>query len=201
MKNSQKPRIAVPENDLACGRKHSRRHPKPAKIYGNVPKTADAPATVDARPEIRISPAAQLEIIKLYLQGCSLCEIARQTHRARQTVTKICRSDEIQAKIQEVRGKLLGSSDKWVESITYAVHSELDGRVALQLAERFGAIPVIQQPQQTTLEPIDRERSATAAVLGTVALERGNIFGSELPKEEGRTRKNSARPPREKHQV
>jgi hypothetical protein len=172
-----------------CGHGQSRRH---SKIYGNLPKTTTkSAAIVPASPILRITPAAQLEIIDLYLRGCSLCEIARQTHRARQTVTKICRSDEVQAKIQEVRGKLLGCSDKWVESIGFALDNELDGRVALELAERFGAIPVLQQPpanayplQQTTLQSIDRETFKKAAIIGMVALERGKVFAAELPTEE-----------------
>jgi hypothetical protein len=168
-----------------CGRRHRRRH---SKVYGSVRKAVENAAIVPSEPNLRIAPAAQLEIINLYLQGRSLCEIARRTHRARQTVTKICRSDEIQAKVVEVRERLIGSADRWIESINFALDHELDGRLALELAERFGVIP--PQPvnagptQQSFFQSIDRETLVKAATIGMVALEWGKASAPELPTKE-----------------
>ena len=122
-------------------RGRSQKRSKPAKTYGSLLKIEKHPAIVHAEPNLRITPAAQLEIIRLYMQGCSLCEIARITHRARQTVAKIVRAPEVQAKIEELKGKLLGSSDKWIESLNYAVDTELDGNLAYELMKDFGVIP------------------------------------------------------------
>src|SRR5215470_13598208 len=119
----------------------------------------------------------QTEILQLYLQGCSLCEIARRTGRARQTITKICRLPDVQAKIEELRGKLLGESDDWAESINFAVRHETDGRLAYKLLQAFGAIPSAEKrvpaEKQNNPESIDPELLAKARILGMVALERG----------------------------
>jgi hypothetical protein len=87
----------------------------------------------------------QLKILRLYLQGKSFCEISRRTHRARQTVTKVCRSPEVQQKFQELKERLLGESDDWVESINFAVTHEVNGALAYQLLKDFGVIPVHDQ--------------------------------------------------------
>ena len=59
----------------------------------------------------------QAEILRLYVGGHSLCEIARRTHRARQTVTKVVRASDVEAMIREMKQKLLAQSDAWLESI------------------------------------------------------------------------------------
>jgi hypothetical protein len=181
--SAQRSRVAVLQEK--CGQRHRRRH---SKVYGSVRKAVGSTAIVPSEPNLRIAPAAQLEIINLYLQGFSLCEIARRTHRARQTVTKICRSDEIQSKVVEVRERLLGSADRWIESISFALDHELDGRLALELAERFGVAPpqpVNAEPtQQSFFQSIDRETLVKAAVFGMMALQGTKVFGSEPPTEE-----------------
>ena len=147
-----------------------------ADIYGTLPKT-DSAQPVCAPSRLRISPVAQLEIIRLYMRGCSFCEITRRTGRARQTVTKICRSEDVQAKIRELKQRVLSVSDSWVASVKFAVDNETDGKLAYGLLRDFNVIPPradSAQPKKPNEDQVtDRERLARANLLGTLALERG----------------------------
>jgi hypothetical protein len=116
----------------------SHTHAKRIRVYRNVQKTAPKRGTT---PKLRITPVMQGEIVKLYLGGHSLSEISRQTHRARQTVTKVCRGPDIQTMIREQREMWIAESHAWAESINFAVTHELDGRLAFKLAQLFGVIP------------------------------------------------------------
>src|SRR5262250_1020241 len=121
--------------------KETRRALQGAPMNTDVPKSrVNQPVTAES-PTLRTSPAVQTQIIRLYLAGHNFVEIARQLHRDRRTVAKICRLPDVQAKVREIREKLLAESDDWAESINFAVRHETDGRLAYRLLKAFGAIP------------------------------------------------------------
>jgi len=142
----------------------------------NVQKKANEPVLASSAT-LRTSPVAQTQIIGLYLAGHNFVEIARQLHRDRRTVAKICRLPDVQAKVREIREKLLAESDDWAESINFAVRHETDGRLAYKLLQAFGAIPnpekKVSTEKQNIPESDDPELLAKARILGMVALERG----------------------------
>jgi len=156
-------------------------HPKRGKFYGNVQETGSTnTAIIRLEPNLRITPPMQAEIIRLYMQGCTLCEISRRTGRARQTVTKVVRTPDTQDKILEMRQALLVESHDWVELLNRAVRHETDSKLAFKLARAFGAIPAIPSrkqnapgPKPDNLEHIDPELGAKARTLEQIALERG----------------------------
>lgn len=134
-------RSHAPVREHGWRRRRSPLH-QPHKLYGSLRgTTGDSAATALTEPTLRITPPMQLEILRLYLQGYSLSEISRRTHRARQTVTKICRSPEIQDKFQELKALLLDASNGWVVSINRAVRNEMDGQLAFKLLQSFDVIP------------------------------------------------------------
>lgn len=137
----------------------------------NLPVTASGLA-------LRTSPVVQAQVIKLYLEGRNFVQIARQLHRDRRTVAKICRLPDVQAKITEIRERLLAEAEAWVESLNFAVTSELKGKLAYRLLKYFGVIPSpennVQPENQSKWANIDGERLARARVIGQIALERGS---------------------------
>lgn len=136
-------RVAMRENGSLKSR---RRFAERQQMYGSLRRTAgNSTTTASAAPILRITPPMQLEILRLYFEGHSLCEISRRTHRARQTVTKICRSPDIQHKFQELKERLLATSDDWAESISFAVRNELNGALAYRLLQDFGVIPTREE--------------------------------------------------------
>ncbi len=145
--------------------------------HTNVQKVCVELPAVAADVTLRISPAVQAQIIKLYLAGHNFVEIARQLHRDRRTVAKICRLPDVQAKVTELRGKLLGNADAWVDSIHFAVDHETNGQLAFKLLVAFGVIPSTPPPlmeEQVARQPIDRNL-AMAEELGRMALEGGSM--------------------------
>jgi hypothetical protein len=96
-------------------------------------KPADYEVRVDASRSTTAIREAQ--ILRLYMQGCRLCEIARRTHRPRQTVTKVVRAPDVQGRIRETKERLLGESDAWLESIAFAPSTMNRARVGVQAAE------------------------------------------------------------------
>src|SRR5215470_19625110 len=113
MKNSVRGlRVAARNNGLPTGQGHtSRKRTHCAPMDTNVPKSrVNQPVTAES-PTLRTSPAVQTQIIKLYLAGHNFVEIARQLHRDRRTVAKICRLPDVQAKVREIREKLLAEAE------------------------------------------------------------------------------------------
>ena len=185
MKNSARALRRVQRTNALATTGRSQRHAKRRKTYGNVRKTAlESTVIVQMQPKLRITPPMQAEIIRLYLEGRSLCEISRRTHRARQTVTKVVRAPDIQAKVQEVQARLLAESDDWLESINFAVTRELDGRLGYKLSEAFGIIPSLSKKAapvkpQDDWQGVDPQTLARARVLGQVASERASVLRLE----------------------
>ena len=174
MKNSARALHCVQRTNALATTGRSHRQAKRNNIYDNVTKTPPtSTAIVQIQPNLRITPPMQAEILRLYL-----CEIARRTHRARQTVTKVVRAPDIETVIRQQRERLLAESDAWAESINFAVTHELDGRLAYRLAKDFGAIPSpeknVQPQKQNDWERRAPETLAKARVLGQIALERGS---------------------------
>lgn len=107
-------------------------------------------AAIKLNPESRLNAAQQLQIVDLFFAGYSYSAIARQLHRNRRTVTRICASREIQDTVREMKEKLLAESDDWLESINFAVTHETDGALALRLCTAFGIVPIIPSPEKKT---------------------------------------------------
>ena len=205
-KNSAQAVRAVQRTNAQATKGRSHSDAKQHKIYGNVRKTTpESTAIVQMQPKLRITPPMQAEIIRLYLEGRSLCEISRRTHRARQTVTKVVRAPDIQAMIREQRERLLGESDDWLESINFAVTHETDARLAYKLSEAFGIIPSLSKKAapvkpQNDWEPADPWKRAAAKALGQIASERASVLRLEneelenlVPKEQVQVDRKSSR--------
>lgn len=87
-------------------------------------------------------PPQQLRIKQKYMDGMSIRHIAKEEHKARETVTKIVRSASMDEIVQRMEQQLLGLADEIVRAITRAVKYSKDGGwLAFELAERWGAIP------------------------------------------------------------
>jgi hypothetical protein len=100
-----------------------------------------------SRTEIPNNAPMRLQILRLRMLGLSLSAIARSTGRARQTVTKVVRAPEIQAKMRELRERLLGDADNWPESVNFAIRHEANGALAYRLLADFGVIPTSAQDE------------------------------------------------------
>ena len=201
MRNPARAVRRVQRKTALATKPRSRRQVKRSQIYNNAQEMAPkSAAIVRSEPKLRITLPMQAQIIALFVKGYSLSEISRQTHRARQTVTKICRSEDVQTKIQELRARLLAESDDWLESLSFAVQTEAHGEMALRLCTAFGIVPIIPRPEKKTKpamhngwEGVDPQTMARAKMLGQIAMERASLMRLEK-RRTGETRAEGARP-------
>jgi hypothetical protein len=82
-----------------------------------------------------------MRIVRGWLGGLSIRELARRTGHDRKTISRIIRAPEVQTDLQGLKEKLLGHSEAWVESLNYRIDNEMDGEMAFRLLERFDVIP------------------------------------------------------------
>ena len=120
--------------DSARNREVNQVPPKPGEIDGK-----SAFNTYTPLPQ-------QERIKKKYADGMSIREIARKEGKARETITKIVRSPEMQALIQasaqRLRDEFVEIAQEIAPAIVYALRYSPDGgKLAFELADRFGALP------------------------------------------------------------
>ena len=108
------------------------------KVYRNVPKRTKKPLS-------RI-PAPQSErILQRYITGESIREISREEGRARPTVTKIVRSDEVQAYVQAMRERFYGLGTDALAAVQHALQQQKDPQLAYRLLIDLGVVPTAEQ--------------------------------------------------------
>jgi len=87
-------------------------------------------------------PPQQQQIKRKYMEGMSIRQIAREEHKARETVTKIVRSPDMEEIVERLRQQMIPVLDEVVPALFRALkYSEDGGWLAFELAERFGGIP------------------------------------------------------------
>jgi hypothetical protein len=76
-----------------------------------------------------------------YVAGESIRQIAREEQRDRATVTRIVRSDEMNAFVQELREEYYGLGFDAMDAVRHGLRVQKDGRLGHQLLEDIGVIP------------------------------------------------------------
>src|ERR1700733_10718428 len=82
----------------------------------------------------------QLRIVKKYIRGTSIRQIAEEEDRARQTVTKIVRAREVQDYVQKLREEVIALGDEMLRSVRFALRNELEGRLVYAMLKDIGVI-------------------------------------------------------------
>lgn len=132
-----------------------------------------------------------------YVQGGadnSIQKIAIRFDRNEKTVAKIVKSPEMEEIGKAMADRLISdSADKVVDRIEYEVgnkNSKSGAMIAMELAERWGAIPAkVSRLQPGWQVPVNGGKEVTEdeqvaqwiAKLTKVALERGRIFDMPMP--------------------
>jgi hypothetical protein len=80
-----------------------------------------------------------------YVAGESIRQIAREEYRDRSTVTKIVRSDEMNALVQKMRERYYGLAFDAMDAVEDALKVQKDGRLGRQLLADIGVIPSAEE--------------------------------------------------------
>jgi hypothetical protein len=134
-------------------------------ISHDQPKSSRNPRTI-------VPPPQSARIMQRYIAGDSVRQIAREEQRDRATVTKIVRSDEMNAFVQKMREEYYGLAFEAMDAVRHTLKVQKDGRLGHQLLEDIGVIPSAE------------ERCAMAAE-ETIKLERASLTPFEAAITEG----------------
>ena len=133
-----------------------------------------------------VPPPQSTRIMARYVAGQSVARIAREEKRDRKTVTKIVRSDEMQAHTQQMRAQYYGLAELAMDGLRRALEQSHDGKLAHEVLENIGVIPTaedislqrVQQPRPVT--EADRVKFEMLKLL-TSACERAEMYGYLKP--------------------
>jgi len=138
-------------------------------------------------------------MIQRYIAGQSIRQIARDEQRDRATVTKIVRSDEMQAFLEKMRERFYGFAFDAMDAVEHSLKQQNDVRLAYRMLSDIGVVPsererysIATQPpsidksEMTPLELAMAENEAgriNGAAYGAACVmeESARVFGTELP--------------------
>ena len=134
-----------------------------------------------------------------YVGGESIRQIAREENRDRATVTKIVRSDEMQAFVQKMRERFYGLAFDAMNSVEHSLQHQNDARLGYRILTDIGVVPsagerysIATQPpsiDKSTMTPLElataenEDGSINRAAYGAACVieESARVFGTELP--------------------
>src|SRR5882724_6165650 len=83
------------------------------KIVQSIPKSTKAPRTI-------VPPPQSQRIMQRFVAGQSMRQISREEGRARETITKIVRSDEMQIFVQQMRERFYGLGTDALDAVRHS---------------------------------------------------------------------------------
>jgi hypothetical protein len=138
-------------------------------------------------------------MIQRYIAGQSIRQIARDEQRDRATVTKIVRSDEMQAFVEKMRERFYGLAFDAMSAVEHSLQQQNDARLGYRLLADIGIVPsaterypIAAQPScidKSTMTPFelamaeedDGSINRVAYGAACVMEESARVFGTELP--------------------
>lgn len=161
-------------------------------VSQNVPKSTNSIRTTIPTPQSE-------RIMQRYASGQSIRKISRSEGRARQTVTKIVRSEDMRKCACELRERLYALGDHALAAVEDGLVQQKDARLGYRLLEDIGAVPSVHEKpllpadaEVTKPETLNRFELAIAeredgtvspigVGLARMILEKSASFGWELP--------------------
>ena len=80
-----------------------------------------------------------------FIAGQGIRQISREEGRARQTVTKIVRSEKMQAYVQALRERFYGLGDDALSAVQHALQQRKDPQLAYRLLMDIGVVPSAEE--------------------------------------------------------
>jgi hypothetical protein len=127
-------------------------------------------------------PPQSARIMQRYVSGESIRRIAREEQRDRATVTKIVRSDEMNAFVQKLREEYYGLGFEAMDAVRHALRIQKDGRLGHQLLEDIGVIPSAEERcAMAAEETIKVERASLTPFEAAITEdEEGQMLGGNM---------------------
>jgi hypothetical protein len=119
-----------------------------------------------------------------YITGESIREISREEGRARPTVTKIVRSDEVQAYVQAMRERFYGLGTDALAAVQHALQQQKDAQLAYRLLMDIGVVPTAEQRHLIATQAagaLSEGYSPALMALVRAIYEKAQLFNMALP--------------------
>jgi hypothetical protein len=127
-------------------------------------------------------PAPQAERIKqMFVQGYSIRRISREEGRARQTIVRIVRSEDVQSFIKQMQEELWGLIPAAMGTLRHELETNRNSQLAYQMIKYIGIfLPAKIQPQISPYDSDERVKQIMAEFV-KIGLERNRIYGTPFP--------------------
>ena len=127
-------------------------------------------------------PAPQAERIKqMFVQGYSIRRISREEGRARQTIVRIVRSEDVQNFIKQMQEELWGLIPAAIGTLRHELETNKNSQLAYQMIKDIGIF--LPAKIQTQISPYDSDTRVNQ-IMGEfvkIALERNRTYGTPMP--------------------
>src|SRR6201987_189670 len=164
---------------------HKSQHRLKVELLPDCPGSPSTASQSVPKATIRSSslvPAPQVERIKQkFVQGCSIRKIYREEGRARQTIVRIVRSEDVQNFVKQMQEELWGLIPAAIGALRHELQTNKNSELAYQIIRDIGVfLPArIQQPSS----PYDSD-TRVKQIMGEfvkIGLERNRIYGTPMP--------------------
>jgi hypothetical protein len=148
------------------------------------------------KPRTNVPPPQSARIMQRYVSGESIREIAREERRDRATVTKIVRSDEMNAVVQKMRATYYALGFDALNAVQHTLQVRKDGGLGRHVLSDIGVIPspeerhaIASQPDRAALTPFETavaedengQINRVAYGMACAIEESARCFGTPLP--------------------
>jgi hypothetical protein len=153
-----------------------------------LPNSAGALSTVShsvPRLSVRSSslvPAPQADRIKQkFVQGYSIRKISREEGRARQTIVRIVRSEDVQNFVKQMQEELWGLIPAAIGALRHELQTNKNSQLAYQIIRDIGVFPPARIQQPSSPYDSDERVKLIIAEFVKIGLERNRIYGTPMP--------------------
>jgi hypothetical protein len=101
------------------------------------------------KPRAIVAPPQSARIMQRYIGSDSIRQIAREEQRDRATVTKIVRSDEMNAVVQKMRERYYGLGFDALDAVQHTLQVQKDGRPVVSFSLTSGWLCLQQKYVQS----------------------------------------------------
>ena len=153
-----------------------------------LPNSASAPSTAtQSVPQLPIKctslvPAPQAERIKQkFVQGYSIRKISREEGRARQTIVRIIRSEDVQNFVKQMQEELWGLIPAAIGALRHELQTNKNSQLAYQIIRDIGVLPAARIQQPSSPYDSDERVKLIMGEFVKIGLERNRIYGTPMP--------------------
>jgi hypothetical protein len=144
----------------------------------------------------RVPPPQRERILHKFTAGKSIKDISSEENRNRETVSKIVHGPEMQTLVHAMRKKWIGLGSDAINAVQHALTDQKDGRLGFQVLSTIGVIPSPEETKLLATPPLEPEEARVkkqVMYLVEETIERGHIYGMELPEYDALLKRISCR--------